>query len=180
MTSQNERSVSETERQGLTNQVVAALRLLASDAELTPEEAAREARVSRQTIYTWLRRGVNPLPARKKGRRFWLIRRGDLARYMEENPSPDSQDPLRRLSELPGFEHLIPDSLRVTLHAWDWLRARERWDAANEALDLPAIEVAYEQMAQARQALDLSAIVLDEPAMESVRAFFFPAEPPRL
>lgn len=48
---------------------------------LTPDEAAAEARTSRQTIYNWINSKTHPLRASKPGRE-WRIRRGDLIARM--------------------------------------------------------------------------------------------------
>lgn len=154
--------------------IIATLRSLAADEELTPEEAAREADVTRQSIYMWLRRKDDPLPARKKGRRFWLIRRGDLARYMARNTAAGGDDLLAQLSALPGFSHLVPDALRLTLRAWDWLRAFKRMNAASATSDLALATAAYAETEQARQALAAAIEQLDEQAMEILRAALNP------
>lgn len=46
---------------------------------LTPEEVATEVRVTRRTVYNWLRDGK--LPALKAGR-SWRVRREDLAMFL--------------------------------------------------------------------------------------------------
>jgi excisionase family DNA binding protein len=70
---------------------------LAADEMLTPQQAADELRLSRQTIYNWIHDADNPLPATKAG--GWRIRRGDLARYVEQKHNPQERVEPERTSD---------------------------------------------------------------------------------
>jgi excisionase family DNA binding protein len=69
---------------------------LAADEMLTPQQAADELKLSRQTIYNWIHDPENPLPATKAG--GWRIRRGDLARYVQLKHNPQAADTPERAS----------------------------------------------------------------------------------
>lgn len=55
------------------------------DSEVTPQEAAKLAGVNVQTIYSWIKRGLQgkKLPAKKKQGRVVIIK-SDLDRFVEE------------------------------------------------------------------------------------------------
>lgn len=54
----------------------------ASDPDLTPDEAATALNVTRRAVYEFARRAVDPLPARRLGRRVRFPRR-DLAAWQK-------------------------------------------------------------------------------------------------
>jgi excisionase family DNA binding protein len=175
-------SASETER------ILRSIFLLAADAWLTPEQAAAEADVTEQTIYNWLWRKQNPLPAQQQGRK-WRIRRRDLQLYIAGNQTRGGDDLLRDLTTMPGLDDLLSTCLRVTLLAVEYQQVRERLVETSlrvtsvewpEQVDVEAYELAVASEVQTRERLlkELGRVGPDVWAVlaEALRPVLAPAE----
>lgn len=176
-------STSETEN------LLRAIFLLAADGWLTPEQAATEAAVTEQTIYNWLWRKENPLPAQQQGRK-WRIRRRDLQLYIAGNQGRGGADDLLRdLTTMPGLDDLLSTCLRATLLAVEYQQARERLVEADrrvrsvewpgqEILEPYEMAVANEIQARERLLKELGRVGPDVWAVlaEALRSALAPAE----
>ena len=61
---------------------------------LTPEEVAEQLRVSRPTVYAWLK--IGRLQGLRAGK-AWRIRPADLAAFLQPDPAPAPDPPAPRL-----------------------------------------------------------------------------------
>jgi excisionase family DNA binding protein len=75
---------------------------------LTPEEVARQLRVTQQTVYNWLQSGR--LPGIKMGR-LWRIDPADLDRWKHNARAGEGPRPLRAYSREEVREFLESDRL---------------------------------------------------------------------
>lgn len=62
---------------------------------LTIPEVCREIRISRPTLYRWIRAGVFPRPVEIDGARTVRFRRSDLARFIGDCDDRDPTQPNR-------------------------------------------------------------------------------------
>lgn len=78
------------------------------DQLLTPEEVADHLRVSRPTVYAWLKMGR--LRGLRAGR-VWRIRRADLDAFLQPAPAAESTDASRRYSREEVLQFLAEDQM---------------------------------------------------------------------
>lgn len=115
---------------------------LASDEYITPGQAAKELRVTRQTIYNYLNDPNHPLPAIKAG--GWKIRRGDLAAYIQAKHSRETvrtQEPQTPILESDQMlREQLGEVIEIARLALEWKRAGQVLSASGVSFDPEFIE----------------------------------------
>lgn len=147
---------------------IAEMRQLSPDEELSPEKAAEEVGVVRQTIYNWLRRkGADQLKAEKAGPRKWRIKRRDLIAFLEsseyrEGDDPEQGDPVLRKAFLLLIE--------ISQAALNWKRAGILWEATGGRNDLELSQQHYDTFLARRNDLHAALDTLTDQKLSDLRA----------